>query len=228
MAIAFLEGQVADTIITPAVTPAFTNAFALGQIVVVGCNMDAALTGLVTSVSDSKGNTYARVPSFDIAGGGGTLALDCWWAIVTNTGAAPTVTVNFDDSSTNMNIVVQVFSGFVGTATFDKKSTSDNASSTTCTSGATGVTSQNVELVVGLGVHNLATSAFSLGAGFTTLTQSSVADRQGAMQSLVTASAGAQTSNMTIAAARVNIGGVATFYDAVAGGASRLALLGVG
>lgn len=218
MAIAFLEGQVANATASPVATPAFTNALAVGQLVVVYVTYDAGLAALTTSVTDSKGNTYINVPSFYALDATNNMAIDCWYAVVTtgHTGAAPTVSVAFNAVSANANIVVQVFNGFVGTPTFDKKNTSVNASSTTATSGASAATTVAAELVVGGAVHTGTVSAYSLGAGYTNLTQSSVANRQAAMESKVVAATGAQTATFTIALARANIGGVATFYDLVA------------
>lgn len=142
----------------------------------------------------------------------------------------------FDDLNTNINFVAQVFNGFTGTPTYDQKKTSSNTSSTTCTSGATGTLAQAVSLVVGGGVHAGSASAFSLGATYTNLTQSNVGSRAAAMESKVTAATTAVTATFSIAAARVNIGGVVVFYDAVSGGGTTpqpgltgyLPLLGVG
>lgn len=233
MAIAFVQGAVKDSGATPATTAALGTSLAVHDLVVVMVGMDGGATGLVTGVTDSKGNTYTKVPSFDIANAGGTLALDCWYAPVTTGGASATVSVAFNDAATNANVVVQHFNGFTGTPTFDQKSTSSNATSTTATSGATSATTQSAEVVVGGAVHASTVSAYTLGAGYTNLTQSSVAARQIGMESKVVAATGAQTATFTIAATRVNIGGVVTFYDNTGGGgavvsAPSMGLMGVG
>jgi len=64
-----------------------------------------------------------------------------------------------------------------------------------------------------MGVHASTTSAFSLGSGYTNLTTNNVSARAVAMESKVVAATGAQTATFSIAAARVNIGGVVTFSD---------------
>jgi len=222
MALAFLEGKVVTSGSTPATTPAFTNALAVGQIVVVFIGYDTGTAGLTTSVTDSKGNTYTQVPSFYTSGTG--IALDCWRSTVTagHTGASPTVSVAFNDATASTNVVVQIFNGFTGTPTYDKMHTSANASSTNATSGATATISQAVELVVGGAVHASTASAFTADVNYGNLTQSSVSARQTCMQSRVTSSAAAQTSIPTIAANRVSIGGVVTFYDYVVAGGSAI------
>jgi hypothetical protein len=122
--------------------------------------------------------------------------------------------LNFNATSENCVLVVQHFNGFTGTPTLDKKSTSSNVSSTTITSGATATLAQAVELVIGLGIHASTTSLISLGAGYTNLTEVSIAAREAAMESKVVAATTAVTATFSIALARVNIGGVVTFYAA--------------
>lgn len=208
----FVEGKVVTNGTGVATTPAFTNAFVAGQLVVVNIIYDGGVTGLTTSVVDSKGNTYHQVGSFALADSA-TIAIDAWYAVITTGGAAPTVTVNFNSAATNVNVVVQYFNGFTGTPTLDKAKSQFNTSSTTVTSGASAATIVATELVVGLAGHAATVSAFSLGSGYTNLTQSSVANMQAAMESKMVYATGAQTATFTIAAARVNMGGVLTFYD---------------
>lgn len=232
MAIAFVEGQVKNATTSPAVTAAFTASIATGQLVIAYGAMDGGTTGLMTAVADSKSNTWVHVPGMDIGGASGAASLDCWYVVPTTGGTAYTVSATFTAASTNMNLIVQYFNGFVGTPTLDKVKSTDNPSAvTTITSGATAATAQAVELVVGGAVHTATVSAFSLGAGYMNLTQSSVAARQGAMESLVTAATGAQTAAFGVAAARTGLGGVVTFFDAggapVVGAGSTTLMMGV-
>jgi hypothetical protein len=216
MAMAFVQGTsvsgAAGT--TPQALPALASAVAVGDLIVVLAGGDGGATGLATSVTDSLGNTYTRVPSFDIANSGGTLNLDAFYARVTVAGSSNVITLAFNSASENCVVVAQHFNGFTGTVTLDKSARSSNVSSTTVTSGATAATTQAAELVVGLAIHASTVSAYTLGSGYTNLTQVSIANRQAAMESKVVAATGAQTATFTIAAARVNIGGVLTFYDA--------------
>ncbi len=218
MAIAFVEGKPANNITGVATTAAFTNTFAVGQLVVVYIGYDGGADA-TTSVTDNATtpNTYNAIPLFGV-GNGTTMYEQAYYAVVTTAKASPAVTLNFNSAGTNANIIVEYFNGFVGTPTLDQIHSQINASSTTCTSGASPTTTQPTELVVGMGMHISTTSAFSLGTGYTNLVQSSVANRQVAMESKVVSSTGAQTATFTIAAARVNAGGVATFYDAIPGG----------
>lgn len=218
MALAFVQGVVKNATATPAAFPAFGTAVAVGDLIVVLAGGDGGVTGTVVSVTDSLGNTYTQVPSFDFANAGGTLNMDAWYSVVTHAGSSNVVTVAFHDTLENFNGVVQHFNGFTATATLDKRSTSSNASSTTCTSGATATTTNANEIVIGMGIHASTTSAFSLGTGYTNLTQSNVSARATAMESKIVSATGAQTATFSIAAARVNMGGVLTFYDGAGGG----------
>lgn len=215
MSIAFVQGVSVNgsSGSSPQAAPTFGTAIAVGDLIVVLAGGDGGVTGAATSVTDSKGNTYTRVPSFDIANGGGTLNLDAFYSRVTTAGSGNIVTLTFNSGVENCVLVVQHFNGFTGTATLDVKNRSSNASSTTITSGATATTATAIELVVGLGIHDSTVSAISLGSGYTNLTTVSIAARQAAMESKITSSTGAQTATFTIAAARVNIGGVLTFQD---------------
>lgn len=220
MAIAFVQGQFStgSAGTTPQALPAFATNVAVGDLIVCLAGGDGGQVGNATSFSDNLGNTYTRVPSFDAGNTGGTLNLDAFYCRVTNAGAC-TITLVFNSANENCVIVAQHFNGFVGTATFDQKITSpNNASSTTCTSGTTGTLAQAVSLVVGLGLHASTVSAFSLGAGYTNLTQASIANRQAAMESKVTAATTATAATFSIAAARVSMGGALVFYDLVGGG----------
>lgn len=213
MALAFVEGKVISSGSSPATTPAFTNALVAGQLMVVFIGGDDGTTGNVSSVTDSKGNTYHQLPSFQFVSVGNNIMLDVWYAVITTGGAAPTVTCTFNDGNTNINVVAQYFNGFTGTPTTDVNAKSTNASSTTAALGTTAATAQAIELVVGGAVHTGATSAYTLGSGFTNLTQSNVANRSIAMQSKVVGSTGTQTGSLTIASARASLGGIVTFYD---------------
>lgn len=191
------------------------TAINAGDLIVVLAGGDGGITGLATSVTDSKGNTYTRVPSFDFANAGGTLNMDAFYSVVTtgHTGTGNVITLNFDSVNENCVVVAQHFNGFTGTATFDQKKTQSNTTSTTCTSGNTGTLAQAVSLVVGMGIHDSTVSAFTLGAGYTNLTTVSIAARQAAMESKVTAATTATAATFTIAATRVNMGAALVFYD---------------
>lgn len=212
MAIAFATGVVKNATASPAATTGLSPV--AGNLIVVYMGMDAG-SNTITGVSDNKGNTYVQIPGMSLSGASGGATLDAWYTVVTIPGASFTINVAFNAATSNMNVIAQLFTGFIGTPTLDKVKSTDNASAvTTMTSGATAATTRAVELVVGGAVHTSTVSAFSLGAGYTNLTQSSIAARQAAMESLVTSATGAQTATFGIAAARTGVAGVATFYDA--------------
>lgn len=217
LGVTFVQGQSKSSGVSPAAFTALTSV-SVGDLIVVTAGGDGGITGAVTGVTDSLGNTYTQVPGFDFANAGGTLNMDVWYTVATVGGASDVVSVAFQDANENFAGVVQQFTGFTGTATYDIKQTSSNASGTTCTSGASASTNQADELVVGMCIHASTASAFSLGAGYTNLTQISVSARQTAMESKIVSSTGSQTATMTIAAARVNMGGLVTFYDSGGGG----------
>jgi hypothetical protein len=215
MSMAFVEGQVIANATGVATTPAFTNTFALGQLVVVTVNFSGG-TNPTTSVTDnaSTPNTYTLISGASIANGA-TLYQAVYYAVITTAKASPTVTVNYSSASNNAGVVVQYFNGFVGTPTLDQSGSSANTTSTTVTSGASSGTTQNNELVIGMGVYHAGTTTFTLGAGYTNLTQlNNSTDTVGvAMESNLVATMNAQTATFTLGTTNVNIGGVLTFYD---------------
>lgn len=215
MALAFVEGQSAANGTGVATTPAFTNTFALGQLVVVTIMFDGGANA-VTSVVDnaSTSNTYTLISGASV-GNGTTLYQAVYYAVITHSKASPTVTVNFNSAATNAGAVVQYFNGFVGTPTLDKSHSSLNTTSTTVTSGASTATTYPIELVIGSGTYAGTATTFSLGTGYTNLTQlnNSTDTVYAAMESLLTSTTGAQTATFTLAVTKVNAGGVVTFYD---------------
>lgn len=224
MAIAFVEGKTIDSTTGSATTAAFTNTFAVKQLVVVTIAFDGG-SNTVTSITDnaSTSNAYVLISNASV-GNGTTMYLATYYAVITTAVASAQVTVNYNSTGTNANVAVQYFNGFTTAPTLDQAHAQTNASSTTTTSGATSATAHAAELVVGMGVHISTTSAFSLGTGYTNLTTGNVAARAVAMESKVVSSRAAQTATFTIAAARVNAGAVATFYDAVPNTTTTVAL----
>lgn len=220
MALSFVEGKTVNNTTGVATTAAFTNTFAVGQLVVVAVNYDGG-SNVTTSVTDNATtpNTYTLIPGASKAGTGIFQAV--YYAKITTAKASPTVTVNYTSTSSNAVVTAQYFNGFVSTPTLDESTSSANATSTTVTSGASGVTAQAIELIVGVGSIGHVTAAFTLGAGYTNLSGQSgsvsLVKSGIGMESLITASTGAQTATFTLNATAVNVGGVVTFYDAASG-----------
>jgi hypothetical protein len=64
-----------------------------------------------------------------------------------------------------------------------------------------------------MGTYTGTATTFTLGSGYTNLTADNVSNEAVAMESKVVSSTGTQTATFTLGAARVNTGGVVTFYD---------------
>lgn len=215
--IQFVEGQVKNATASPAAFPLLGSSIAVGDLIVVEAGGDGGQTGDVSGITDTFGNTYHQVPSFDFANGAGTLNMDAWYTVVTTAGAHNIVSVAFVAANENFNGVIQHFNGFIGTPTLDQAAKSSNTTSTTVTSTASGATAQATEIVVGMGIHASTTTTWTLGAGYTNLTTSEIAARGVAMESKLVTSTGAQTATFTLGATKVNMGALLTFYDAASG-----------
>lgn len=212
MALAFVEGKALANVTGTATTAAFTNTFAVGQIVVVAIAYDGGANA-TTSVTDNATtpNTYTLIAAVSGATGGTYQAI--YWSKITTAKASPTVTVNYNSAATNGNLVVQYFNGFTATPTIDQTKLQANASSTTVTSGASSSTTVAAELVVGIGMYVSTATTFTLGAGYTNLTAQNTTNASVALESKVVAATGAQTATFTLGAARINEGAVLTIYD---------------
>lgn len=212
MALAFVEGQSVTDIAGVATTPAFTNSFAVGQLVVVAMTYSGTIDA-TTSVVDNAtpSNTYTKIDGATLASQGQVM----YYSVITTAKASPTVTVNFNSTSTNIGVVVQYFNGFVDTPYIDRAVRKTNSSSTTVTSGTSPVLNKTVELVVGTGHYLAGTTTFTLGAGYTNLTQlnNSTNGVAVAMESLVTSSVDALAATFTLGAANPNSGGLVAFAD---------------
>lgn len=213
MAIAYVSGATANDTTTSAVTGSLGTT-ATGQLIVLTISDDSALNSVVTTVTDNKGNTYARV---DITATGDVLtnssSTQMWYAVTTAAGASHTVTVTWSDAAASrLTAAAQYFNGFTGTPTIDKI-ISATGSSTSASPGTSGVTVANDELVVIGAGHDGATSAFSLGTGYTNLTTVTVTNATVGQESKVVSATGTQTGTMTIAATRAWGAILATFRD---------------
>ena len=217
MAIAFVQSTGGKTDTSPLAVTAFGSSVTAGNYIILTLGGDSGATGEVISITDNKGgNTYTQVTGYNAIDGGDNLWIDMWYCKVVNGGTGFAISVTFDDTSTNIAVVAQEFSGIAASTPFDKKATA-TGTSTTPSSGNTAALSQADELVVGGCVHSGTASAFSLGSGYTNLGQQSVANYQTAQESKVVAATTAVAATFTIAASRLWLCGVATFKG-VAGG----------
>jgi hypothetical protein len=216
VAIAFVAGNTASDNTGVATTGSLGTTVA-GQLIVITISDDSAGATSVTSVTDSFGNTYTKVP---IAAGTNSVLLNSsstqmWYAVlaVGKAGASHTVTVNWSTAATGrVTVAAQYFNGFTGTPTLDQK-LGATGTSTTASPGTTGtLTTANELVVVGAG-HASTTSAFTAGAGMTNLSTQNVANAAVGQVSKVVAATTAVTGTLTIAASRAWGAIIATFYD---------------
>lgn len=219
MALAFVTGATASATASPATTGALAGTVVAGQLIVVTITDDSGTLNSVSAVTDNKGNVYlpTQTPISNSA------VVQQWYTKVFTGGTGVTVSATWNTGTTGrVTMEAQYFNGFTGTPTLDQVSNT-TGTSTTASGGTTPATTVAAELVV-LGVaHAGATSAFSLGTGYTNQTTVNVANAAGAQSSKVVAATGAQTGTATIAASRAWAGMLATFYDAAIG--SKMAVL---
>lgn len=193
---------------SPTVTTAFSSSVSVGDLIVVTTSDDSGVTS-VSAVTDSKGNTYARIVVV-----GSTSSYQRWYTVVQTGGSSFTVSATWNTGNTGRcTLVAQEFNGFIGTPILDKSST-NGSTSTSATSGATSSTTRNQELVVGGLSYASTASTVTLGTGYTNLDGVNAANASVAQESQVVSVTAAQTATFTIGASRAYIAGVDTFYDA--------------
>lgn len=122
---------------------------------------------LITSVTDSEGNTYTQLKS-STDGGGDQNASFIATGIVG--GTHPTVTCHTNAGTASINMTVAEVSNLASVP--KDKEAAGTGSSTTMDSGATPATTQAVELVIGYGgTPSAGPPTFTPGAGYTLLDQ---------------------------------------------------------
>jgi hypothetical protein len=219
MALAFVAGATASDTTGTALTGSLGTTVA-GQLIVITVSDDGAGTTEITSITDSFGNTWTKVPN------GGTnnvltngSSTQMWYAVlgVGKAGAAHTVTANWNTAATGrVTVAAQYINGFTGTPTLDQ-STGAIGTSTSASPGTTGSTTQANEIIVIGSGHAGVSAAYSLGAGYTNLTTVAVANAGVGQESKVVAATGTQTGTMAIATSQSWGAIIATFYDAASG-----------
>lgn len=137
-------------------TPAINTTGATLIVVVTG---RYAGGGVITSVTDSKGNTYVALTDYVIGGGDGVQVYYCKNPIV---GAGHTVTVNAP--STFPSISVAAFNLTDTTANADQENGATNVSSATLATGSVTPSTDNQLIVAGV-AHDQASQ--TINAGFT-------------------------------------------------------------
>lgn len=166
----------------------------------------------VTSVTDSQLNTYVKAVSQK----NGDPIIEIWYALNITGGTLPTVTVHFSSSSGRPGAMIREYSGLATSLALDQTAGANVPSSTTSWStGASGSTVSNNELIVVAAVANDNSHSWSLGSGFGNL-QTQVASSTGnfATEDKIVATTGSQTGLLTASSGMVGgIIALATFSD---------------
>src|SRR5437867_4262751 len=189
---------------------------AVGDALIVTFVMDPA-AGAV-SCADSRGNSYSV--DADVTNGSGTSGVRtvvCSASVATALGNNDTITVTHP-LATSKALSVNEFSGLRASAL--DKTAGATGDSTTPASGATALTAQPDELLIGaIGVETKKTESFTGGAGYTTLTSSSSGPALGAATANVTidpeyrivTATGAYTADGTLGRQRLWAAAIATY-----------------
>lgn len=141
-----------------------TNDCPVGSLIVVGAAY--SVTGSLTSVTDSAGNTYVS-PIDNIAGTGGGIA----WSYAINTGVdlpiGGTITANFATATTTRISVICV-QGIATSAPLDRSNnTAQGLAATSATTVTTPALRQTHEIVVGGLASGSAVGTNNCGTGYT-------------------------------------------------------------
>lgn len=213
-AMAFVQGTTCNGTASPLNSTNFAGSVTAGNLIVVTTSDDSGTAGVLTNVTDTGGNTYAKIADTGSANSG---TQTMWYARVVTGGAAFHVTITAVGGFARIACAAQEFGGFTGTATFDKVSAYATGSSVAPLSATSGTLTDANELVVGGFAHYGTASNFSLGTGYTNLNMVSVANAAVAQESKVVAATTAVTAGATIALSREWNAFVATFRDVSTG-----------
>lgn len=158
MTIAYVQTTHATNTTGTLVTPAFGSATVAGRLIVVMIADDSGNTTTVSSVTDNKGNTYAKVFGVTYP------SLQCWYSVIGTGGSGHTISVAWSTAATgHVSAIAQEFSGLTGPSPLDTFVQADG-SGVNASSGATGVPSGANSLVV-VGATNDSTTANAISLG---------------------------------------------------------------
>lgn len=196
-----------STGVSPMTSLAFGSSTTTGNLIVVTVSDNGGVTNGITSVTDSKGNTYTKIPNES----DGSSTLSMWYAKNITGGASHTVTIAWNTSLVSQaSFIAQEFSGSDTTSPLDRY-TSAHSTSTTPSSGATPTTTTDAQLVVAGVAYFSTNTTTTLGSGYSNLASTGITNANVSMESKVISSAAAQTGTFTLAASKSWAAGVATF-----------------
>jgi hypothetical protein len=177
---------------------AFASNNTAANLLVVGTTNDGA-GPVVSTVTDSQGNTWARATS--ITHQFNTKDTEVWYALNCRAGAN-TVTVAYSGTC-NSNIIIAEYSaapGIVGLDQVAASKSADGTPSTALSSGNTPTTTQPSELLIGFGAddNQVAGQTYTAGAGFTKDVTQVGTHHACAMESQTVAATGAYAATFTL------------------------------
>ena len=172
-------------------TTAFASSTTSGNTIIVSI---ATYSTTVSSVTDSKSNTYTLITSSNY---NGSAYVYMYYAYNITGGSSHTVTANLASTGSDVTIIAREVSGLgIASSPLDK-SHSASGSSTSPASGSTATTTQAVEYVIGMAA-NWGGDTYTVGSGYGDLkTDSAVSDTSMAIEDLVTSTTGAQNATFT-------------------------------
>lgn len=145
-----------------------TNSASAGNTLIVICGWNSSADTL-TSVTDSKGNTYTIDIQDTHSTGGEGLAIVSGY-LTTSLTRSDTITMTITNiGSTTLILRASEWSGIVSSSRLDKVSNNEQVNTDPATSGTTAALAQGDELVVGANIQNNNTT--SIGSGYTSLFQ---------------------------------------------------------
>lgn len=209
MAPTYVTGQVSKGASSGAstTTSAFSSATTTGNLIVVSISTNGAANA-VTSVTDTAGNTYAKVWSV----ANSSVTSDLWYAENITGGASQTVTVTVSTARATA-VVAHEYSGISLTSSLDKSVTATGSSNAPA-SGNTPTTTVASEIVIGAVAMLGGATTFTVGSGYTNLNQQLAANVATAQESLVTTSTGTQSAAFGASATTIWACGCVTFKGA--------------
>ena len=209
MAIAFVQSITGSANSTSIPTSAFSSPTATGNLIVVAISGGSSVNG-VTSVTDTAGNTYAKIFS---AANSSLAILDMWYA-ANITGVGSNV-VTVTRSSAVLTVLAACEYSGIAAVPLDVWVTGTASGVTAAASGSTATTTVANELVVGgVGTGAAGTTTATAGSGYGNLVQKSGASLFVAQESKAVSSTGTQSAAFTLGSADYSVCGCTTFKGA--------------
>lgn len=203
MAITLVQTGTGGIGATTSGTVAFGSPATAANLIFVAVQVTGTAT--VSSITDTLSNTYTKIQQLT---GSSTVGLDIWYAKNITGGSAPTLTINMS-TTTTVSAIAREYSGLDTVAPLDKSAIAAGVGGT-LSSGATAVTTQASELVIG--AEGSSGTGASAGAGYGNFLEFvfSGSTQPVAVEDKTVAATGAQTAAF-VGGGTIWVTGVATF-----------------